>query len=66
MTWISGTGAGIVALCCVTSVLPVLLGALGVSVLTPMLYRDVVLLPLLGLFLILTGAGIWLTKRKSG
>lgn len=64
MTWIGGVGAGVVALCCVTSALPILLGILGLSGFTPMLYRDGLLLPFLAVFLIMTGVGIWLIKRK--
>lgn len=66
--WLLGLGlggTGFAALCCVTPLLPWLLGALGVSGLTAVLYRDAVLLPLLAFFFILTGAALWHRKRRK-
>ncbi|MDZ7711289.1 MAG: mercury resistance system transport protein MerF [Roseovarius sp.] len=66
--WLLGLGLGgtaFTALCCVTPLLPWLLGALGLSGLTGMLYRDSVLLPLLAVFLILTGAALWHRKHRK-
>jgi mercuric ion transport protein len=54
-------GSIITAICCVTPILPFLLGLIGLAV-TP--YLDDVLFPLLGLFLILTLYG-WLKWRRS-
>lgn len=48
------------ALCCFTPILVVLLSAIGLSVLVGWL--DYILLPLLGVFLIMMGIGIW--KKK--
>ena len=64
MTWIGGLGAGIAALCCLTGLLPFLFGVAGLSALTPVIYRDSVLLPVLGISLLLMGVGLWLKKRK--
>jgi len=66
--WLLGLGlggSGFLALCCVTPVLPWLLGALGLSGLTGMLYRDSVLVPLLVFFLLLTGATLWHRKHRK-
>lgn len=56
----------IVGVCCVTPLLPITLGALGLGALTPLLYRDAVLLPLLGLSLLLTGVAVWRLMRRPG
>jgi mercuric ion transport protein len=63
MTWGGGFGAGFAALCCFTGVLPFLLGAVGLSSLVSTLYRDSVLFPVLGIFLIMMGAGLWLRHK---
>lgn len=52
-------GAIIAALCCVTPLLPWLLGSIGLSGLTSVLYRDAVLFPLVFLFLAMAGYGYW-------
>ena len=64
MTWGGGLGAGIAALCCFTGVLPLVLGGLGLGALTDTLYRDSVLFPVLGLSLIIMGAGLWLKRQR--
>lgn len=58
-------GSVVTALCCFTPVLVVGLGTLGLAALTPWL--DLVLLPLLALFLIITGGALWriLRRRRS-
>jgi mercuric ion transport protein len=50
-------GTVIVALCCFTPILVILLGAVGLSALTG--YLDIVLLPALGLFILLTIYAVW-------
>lgn len=50
-------GTVIAALCCFTPVLVILLGAVGLSALTG--YLDIVLLPALGLFVLLTIYALW-------
>lgn len=50
-------GTIIAALCCFTPVLVILLGAIGLSALTG--YLDIVLLPSLGFFLLLTIYALW-------
>lgn len=54
-------GSIIAALCCFTPVLVILLGAVGLSSLTG--YIDIVLLPALALFLVVTGYALW--KRST-
>jgi mercuric ion transport protein len=56
-------GAVFVAVCCVTPLLPILMGALGLGGFVSVVYRDSVLLPALAFFVIL--AGIAFLKRKK-
>jgi mercuric ion transport protein len=65
LSWGGGIGAGFAGLCCVTGLLPFLLGALGLGSLVSLLYRDSVLIPALGISLMLMGAGLWLRKNQS-
>ncbi len=55
-------GSIIAAICCFTPVLVVGLGLIGLAAFTP--YLDYVLLPLLGLFLMVTLYG-WLRRRRT-
>ena len=55
-------GTAIVALCCFTPVLVVLLGVVGLSALTGWL--NVVLLPALGVFAGLTVYAVWRRQRR--
>ncbi len=63
LPWIAGIGAGITALCCFTPVLVIALTAIGAAGMVA--YLDRVLLPLLGLFLLLTGYGIYRNKKQK-
>ncbi|MCR9237992.1 MAG: mercury resistance system transport protein MerF [Alphaproteobacteria bacterium] len=54
-------GTIIAALCCFTPLLVILLGALGLSAMVG--YLDVVLLPALGIFILITLYALW--KRRS-
>lgn len=54
-------GTIIAALCCFTPLLVILLGALGLSAVVG--YLDVVLLPALGIFILITLYALW--KRRS-
>ncbi len=54
-------GTVIAALCCFTPVLVILLGALGLSAAVG--WIDIVLLPILAIFLILTGYALWKRSR---
>jgi len=54
-------GTVLVALCCFTPILVILLGTLGLAALTG--YLDYVLLPALVFFIVLTGYAIWRKKR---
>ena len=56
-------GSVILALCCVTPVLVLLFGALGLSALVG--YLDYVLLPALAGFLAITGYALWIRRRAS-
>ena len=51
------------AICCFTPLLVVLLGVVGLSSLVGLL--DLVLLPALAIFLLLTGYGLWKRRRKA-
>jgi len=54
-------GTVVAAICCFTPVLVVGLGFMGLATVTP--YLDIVLFPLLGLFLILAAYGWWRVKK---
>lgn len=54
-------GTIIAALCCFTPLLVILLGALGLSAMVG--YLDMVLLPALGIFILITLYALW--KRRS-
>lgn len=54
-------GTIIAALCCFTPLLVILLGALGLSAMVG--YLDVLLLPALGIFILITLYALW--KRRS-
>ncbi|MEX2614615.1 MAG: mercury resistance system transport protein MerF [Alphaproteobacteria bacterium] len=56
-------GAMVTALCCFTPLLVIVLGAVGLSSVLGML--DAVLLPLLGIFLFITGYALWKRRRVS-
>lgn len=58
---VSLIGTVIVALCCFTPILVILLGALGLSAITG--YLDFVLLPALAIFLGLTVYALWRKKQ---
>jgi mercuric ion transport protein len=68
MDWRMGVGLGgtaFTALCCVTPLLPWLLGGLGLSGLIGVLYRDAVLLPVLAGFVIFTGSALWRRRYRK-
>lgn len=54
-------GTVIAALCCFTPLLVILLGAVGLSAIVG--YLDVVLLPALGIFILITVYALW--KRNA-
>lgn len=56
-------GSIVAALCCFTPVLVLLLGAVGLSSLTG--YLDIVLLPALAIFLVITGYALWKRSRTG-
>ncbi len=55
-------GLVIAAICCFTPVLVWVFGAIGLGALV--VYLDLILLPLLGLFLLITGYALW-RRRKA-
>ena len=57
-------GSVFAALCCFTPILPIVLGGLGLTGLLSILYNDLVLLPLLAVFLCITGFAIWRKLRS--
>lgn len=59
------SGTVFAVLCCFTPLLPIVLTALGLTGLLSVVYNDAVLLPVLALFLILTGYALWRTKRQK-
>jgi mercuric ion transport protein len=65
LTWIGGLGSGIGLLCCFTPLLPILLSAIGAAGLIDVLYRDAVLLPVVGASIVILGAGLWLMRTSN-
>ena len=55
-------GTVIAALCCFTPILVVLLGAVGLSALVG--YLDLVLLPALAIFVVITLYALWKSKQS--
>jgi mercuric ion transport protein len=58
-------GAGLAAVCCLTPFLPWLFSLLGISGVLGYVYRDDVLLPILAVFLILTGYALWQRRQAK-
>jgi mercuric ion transport protein len=56
-------GTIVAAICCFTPALVILFGALGLSSLVGML--DIVLLPALAIFLVITGYALWKRSRPA-
>lgn len=56
-------GSIIAAICCFTSALVLLLGAIGLT--AWMGWLDIVLLPALAVFLALTAYGLWRRQRRA-
>lgn len=56
-------GTVVTALCCFTPLLVLALGAVGLSSVLGIL--DAVLLPLLGIFLFITGYALWKRRREA-
>jgi mercuric ion transport protein len=56
-------GTIITAICCFTPLLVVVLGVIGLSSLIGLL--DLVLLPALAIFLLITGYGLWKRRRTA-
>lgn len=54
-------GTAVIALCCFTPILVILLGAIGLSAIVG--YLDIVLLPALGIFILITLYALW--KRSA-
>ncbi len=58
-------GTFLAVLCCFTPLLPIVLTAMGLTGLLGVVYNDAVLLPILALFLILTGYALWRQKKQK-
>lgn len=58
-------GTIIAALCCFTPLLPIVLSALGLTSVLGFLYNDIILLPALAAFILLTGYALWQRKRQT-
>lgn len=56
-------GTVIVALCCFTPVLVLLMGVVGLSALTG--YLDIVLFPALAFFIALSGYAVWRNRKTE-
>lgn len=59
-------GLGLFALvCCVVPILPVLLGAAGLSGFLAFVYRDIILLPVAAILFAIAGGALWLSRRSN-
>ncbi len=58
-------GSVLTALCCFTPLLPIVLTALGLTGLLAFVYTDIILLPILAGFLMMTGYAIWRQKKQK-
>ena len=56
-------GTIVAAICCFTPILVVLFGAVGLSAVVG--YLDIVLLPALAVFLVITGYALWKRSRTT-
>ncbi|WP_447973874.1 mercury resistance system transport protein MerF [Nitrospira sp. Kam-Ns4a] len=64
LLWTGLVGSGIVALCCFTPALAVLLGVIGLGAVTG--YLDAVLLPALAVFLAITVYAVARNRQATG
>ena len=58
-------GTATAGLCCLTPILPWVLGATGLSGVLGYVYRDDVLLPLMAFFILMTGYALWRRQRTK-
>jgi len=56
-------GTLLAAICCFSPLLPIVLTAIGLSGVVGIVYTDVVLLPILAVFLLITTYALWRAKR---
>lgn len=57
-------GSVFVGICCVTPLIPIVLGGVGLSGVVGYVYRDSVLFPILAIFLLIAGYGLWKQKQQ--
>lgn len=57
-------GTVVAALCCFTPFLPIVLTALGLTGFIGVLYNDAVLLPMLAIFILITGYALWRRQKQ--
>jgi mercuric ion transport protein len=65
LVYLGTAGTMLSAICCFTPFLPIVLTALGLTGLLGVLYNDVVLLPAMAIFILLTGYGLWRSRKPS-
>jgi len=58
-------GAVLAAACCVTPLLPIMLTSVGLTGLLAVLYKDAVLLPAMGIFILIAGYGFWRQQQQK-
>ena len=63
LVWFGGIGTGITALCCFTPLLVIIFTTIGAA--GAIAYLDMILMPLLAFFLILTGYGVYRSKQQK-
>ena len=63
LTYLGGSGAVLGLVCCLTPLLPAVLGGLGATGLLSILYRDAVLLPFAGASFLMFLLGVAMMRR---
>ena len=63
LTWGGALGVVVGVLCCFTPLLPIVLGAAGMTGVLSVIYKDAILLPFAAISLLVMAVGIWLTRR---
>ncbi|WP_366942105.1 mercury resistance system transport protein MerF [uncultured Litoreibacter sp.] len=59
------SGAVLAIICCVTPLLPLVLGAIGLGGLIAYVYTDAVLFSVAGAFLLVAAFGVWRNQRNG-
>ncbi len=62
---LGGIGGSVGLICCLTPLLPILLGGAGLTGVLSLVYQDSVLLPFAAVSFVVMAIGIWMMRRSS-